>query len=449
MARIGNPFRAPLHNYPQGYYAGGYNNPQMAETANNISGFLMGGETPIQQKAREQKAALDAAHATYYGAETSRANAQTGKLNAETEAMQRGARMQSDNEIFNTALYEHGIDPRMPNDQVQAALDADPSLKSRVLARVGAYRGQQTLTGQTNAQQFEAGQSAVRDRNISDMVIGGQLDPTRVAQAEYAAKGGAPFAGGKEQSTNVLTGAQTINPIGNSEIDLNKNRGTEAIARANQANAAANEHNAKASVGKLVTEFTGNYDENGTPIVQQRTFKPGETVRTLPAAGYAPKNPAERATDIVKMNDAIGAETMRQLGQNLDRNGQWAGSRSDFKADQDVTGAVIQEARAIQDQTGENRPDVLVRSAITNLKQRGLQQYAPTFGQNVWRMGQPAPTPSVGGMVTGQSQPAPGQQSVPQSLPQAAASRLREGVVTTFGNGQQWTLKGGQPVQVQ
>ena len=34
-------------------------------------------------------------------------------------------------------------------------------------------------------------------------------------------------------------------------------------------------------------------------------------------------------------------------------------------------------------------------------------------------------------------------------LPQAARSALKEGQVTTFGNGQRWTLKGGQPVQVQ
>lgn len=34
-------------------------------------------------------------------------------------------------------------------------------------------------------------------------------------------------------------------------------------------------------------------------------------------------------------------------------------------------------------------------------------------------------------------------------LPQAARAALKEGQVTTFGNGQKWTLQGGQPVQVQ
>lgn len=34
------------------------------------------------------------------------------------------------------------------------------------------------------------------------------------------------------------------------------------------------------------------------------------------------------------------------------------------------------------------------------------------------------------------------------SIPPEAASQLKEGQITTFGNGQQWTLQGGQPVQV-
>lgn len=37
----------------------------------------------------------------------------------------------------------------------------------------------------------------------------------------------------------------------------------------------------------------------------------------------------------------------------------------------------------------------------------------------------------------------------PVSLPPAARARLKEGRVTTFGNGQRWTLQNGQPVQVQ
>lgn len=41
------------------------------------------------------------------------------------------------------------------------------------------------------------------------------------------------------------------------------------------------------------------------------------------------------------------------------------------------------------------------------------------------------------------------QLSQQQALPAAAAARLREGVQTKFGNGQIWTLQGGQPVRIQ
>jgi hypothetical protein len=52
----------------------------------------------------------------------------------------------------------------------------------------------------------------------------------------------------------------------------------------------------------------------------------------------------------------------------------------------------------------------------------------------------------IGG-VTGENQPG-GQPGQPM-LPQAALSQLKEGVHTTFANGQTWTLQGGKPVQVQ
>ena len=35
-----------------------------------------------------------------------------------------------------------------------------------------------------------------------------------------------------------------------------------------------------------------------------------------------------------------------------------------------------------------------------------------------------------------------------QTLPKDAVSQLSEGEITTFGNGQEWTLKGGEPVRV-
>lgn len=44
---------------------------------------------------------------------------------------------------------------------------------------------------------------------------------------------------------------------------------------------------------------------------------------------------------------------------------------------------------------------------------------------------------------------APQQGAQPPALPQEAVQQLEEGHVTTFGNGQKWTLQNGQPVQVE
>ena len=62
-----------------------------------------------------------------------------------------------------------------------------------------------------------------------------------------------------------------------------------------------------------------------------------------------------------------------------------------------------------------------------------------------------APTPPPGSAAA-PGTPPPGQQPGPgtgQSLPPAAVSQLMEGRTTVFGNGQKWTLRNGQPVQVQ
>ena len=44
--------------------------------------------------------------------------------------------------------------------------------------------------------------------------------------------------------------------------------------------------------------------------------------------------------------------------------------------------------------------------------------------------------------------PAPAPAPAPAALPPAALAQLKEGVVTTFANGQQWKLQNGKPVKV-
>ena len=45
--------------------------------------------------------------------------------------------------------------------------------------------------------------------------------------------------------------------------------------------------------------------------------------------------------------------------------------------------------------------------------------------------------------------PSAGATAAPQGLPPEATAKLKAGVVTTFGNGQKWTIQNGQPMQVQ
>ncbi len=61
--------------------------------------------------------------------------------------------------------------------------------------------------------------------------------------------------------------------------------------------------------------------------------------------------------------------------------------------------------------------------------------------QAITPSGAPAPAPAM-------SPPAASPPAAAGGLPPQAVSRLKEGVVTQFGNGQAWTLQNGKPVQV-
>lgn len=72
----------------------------------------------------------------------------------------------------------------------------------------------------------------------------------------------------------------------------------------------------------------------------------------------------------------------------------------------------------------------------------------------LWRVsrpGEPLPAeapPAPAAPQLGQAAPAPATSPVPETLPPPVAGRLKEGTITTFGNGQQWTLRNGRPSRV-
>ena len=71
--------------------------------------------------------------------------------------------------------------------------------------------------------------------------------------------------------------------------------------------------------------------------------------------------------------------------------------------------------------------------------------FAPIYDPGTQEMKQPDGTQPA--RETPPAQPSQAAQPA-VALPPAAVSRLKDGVVTTFTNGQQWTLRNGQPVQV-
>jgi hypothetical protein len=109
-------------------------------------------------------------------------------------------------------------------------------------------------------------------------------------------------------------------------------------------------------------------------------------------------------------------------------------------------------------------------ASLSNLQKAAIQRNLSTLQQAIpftvadvqTALGQQHPAPTISDRVksffsgTPSGAGAPGATGVPAPVgapasgpPPAALAQLQEGHVTTFGNGQKWTMQGGQPVQVQ
>ena len=167
----------------------------------------------------------------------------------------------------------------------------------------------------------------------------------------------------------------------------------------------------------------------------------------LEAKGLKLDAPTEyRAQNLL---DAYGINDARAKTQNADTNAEKVGGAKDAaklkrlyasfaKADDNGKLAIVKELNDM----GDFGLGTLVADA------RG--------GNSAWGFGltDPIPTfkiaPPQVPAAQGITQPAPQQA---KTVPAASASvppvnRLKEGIATTFGNGQTWTLKNGQPIQV-
>lgn len=83
---------------------------------------------------------------------------------------------------------------------------------------------------------------------------------------------------------------------------------------------------------------------------------------------------------------------------------------------------------------------------VTGLERAHQQHPEMTFGEYIASQGLSKKS-STGAAAPAAAPSTPGKTAT--SLPPAALAKLQEGFTTTFGNGQKWTLRNGQPVQVQ
>jgi hypothetical protein len=322
MPRVSNPFYKGF-GYPTGQGAGGYNSPQMADASRNIGALLLSGPTPNQVADRGMKQDLNQSQVV-------RNRSQAAKYDAETGAINDSARMGSDTELFNTALSEQGIDHRLPNEDVQAMLDADPELKRKVVQRFGAYRASRALPGKTNYQQFQAGVTEGADRSLGEDVLAGKRTAGSVGEA-IAAREAKPLVDVKDDtrfSRYLMDAPMTTTGLGEAKIGErnSQSRENDAGARRNDAQAGnyraeAGEHGAKT---KQINEEVRTGIRAGPPVLLETDD--GRSVYASPreavggAAGARPKAAGQTTAKLpFNSGNALDAEINAQLGPDFQK----------------------------------------------------------------------------------------------------------------------------------
>jgi hypothetical protein len=254
MPRVKNPFGYPTQQGP-----GGYNSAQMGAAAQGIGHMLTAGDSPVVAEDRAAKAGMNRAHTDLYG-EMAR------KTRLEADAAATENRAGSDDELFNTALNEHGIDHRLPNQDVKAMLDADPVLRKKVVERFGAYRASRALPGKTTYDNLQKGVTEQHDRSLGDMVLGNKTDAGSVGQAQ-AAREGKPLVhvrDGVQFSNFLLDKPAQATPVGEARIKLSGAQGRAADASARQHDASAGRE--RAHTGLYGAQTQQVQDERRTGI---------------------------------------------------------------------------------------------------------------------------------------------------------------------------------------
>lgn len=448
-----------------------YANPYGVQTPygrglNNLSAALF-----ASRRGDDRTAAIDA-QAGMYDAHSALYNEQARKASVERELAQRLLSFSTPEAMDETVATSFAV----PAARVRAvrSIPSGPSptgmppavdpMARQIGERLFALRtglSDKTVSPEQIAkadQVFAAG----RDR---EGVMSGDLDPLRVGQAHFATSGKAPFddLGGGAGTFSPITGDQELNDLGQAKVGTEQAHAGAYRAQGSANDALARQRDLETRTGirigapVLVNDpevgpmYTSPQSAPGRvpaarPVDHATRLKPvvGEDGTTIwmpdeeaayQPVGAPPRSPTTRAPRRVSGTDR------NLLDRALD---SLLGDAGFGAVDSETRNAILMRAEQ-EWQKGAAGHVNAVKAALDSVAPQGLE----TPWQ--WRSFVPGTTSQarpVGGAPRAPAAPAaaaaPG-----GGLPPQARARLREGTVTTFGNGQSWTLQNGTPVQVQ
>lgn len=284
-----------------------------------LGSLAFGGPSPIDIENREAQAAQRQAHALLY-------EEQTRKARAEAEAQVQMNDLRSTAGLNRTAGYRAGL----PDTGVRTAEDyfagrsseagtmppAGPLLDKYADAQFALRTGMADKS--VNPYEIERSLQLRGAGRRADDIRTGTLDPLTEAQAVFAQSGKAPFNNTANGTMNVLTGAETINPVGDAAILLKKAQAGKEGAHAGLYSAQGEEQRAvnRAGVGGRFGPPVIVNDQEAGEIYTA----PGATAGRAPGAKPKPAlSPQEAA--LKEAQALLAEERARLAGVQADGGG--------------------------------------------------------------------------------------------------------------------------------
>lgn len=273
-----------------------------------------------------------------------------------------------------------------------------PELESETMREAALAR--LILAGGGNADQLAKAGGHLQDQGFERDLVAGRMPARTFYQLQ-----GRPVQGVDDGYRVDLTGTDTNpTPLGTANARIDRDR---AAATASRSQAGLSDARAEDVIIRSI--FPEDYQ------------RPAPRPATPPADRFIRPSQQDRAAITAELNALKGA-----------------GNEALAFGDPMASNAVM--ARALQHFStpgtpAYGNPALAASQAMADVFPAGVEVERNLFGSNKIRpkAGSRATVTTTGGN---------------SGLPPEARSRLREGVVTTFGNGTSWTLQGGVPVQV-